>query len=209
MLILWFTLLARPGLTAGLVSADPEPAVVADPVADYLAMNVPDRKANAGPLLILKRVTVDVDGDGRPEVFVGTWYRHSGPNTWLWAGYTPDAGGYRRITPANADVLIDFRQIYVGPIPELHREGMVQGYSLELDNQDRDQSNLLSDVTCYYMEDGKLVEKGTGPLDRDDPEQRGRYDFFFGPNRRVRDVPRIESFSAGELARRGYALPRP
>jgi hypothetical protein len=201
--------LAGAGLAIPPVAADPEPAVIADPVADYLAMNVPDRKVNAGPLLILKKVMVDVDGDGHPEVFVGTWYRRSGPNTWLWAGYTPVSGGYRRITPANADVLIDFRQIYVGPIPELHREGMVQGYSLELDNQDRDQSNLLSDVTYYYIQDGKLVEKGTGPLDRDDPEQRKRYDFFFGPNRRVRDVPRIESFSAGELLQRGYVLPRP
>ena len=201
--------LAGMRLALALVATDAEPAVVADPVADYLAMNVPDRKANAGQLLILKKVTVDVDGDGRPEVFVGTWYRRSGPNTWLWAGYTPVSGGYRRITPANADVLIDFREIYVGPIPELQREGMAQGYSLELDNQDRDQSNLLSDVTYYYIQDGKLVEKGTGPLDRDDPEQRKKYDFFFGPDRHVRDVPRIESFSAGELLRRGYALPRP
>jgi hypothetical protein len=140
---------------------------------------------------------VDVDGDGKPEVFVGTWYRKSGPNTWLWTGYTPVAGGYRRITLADVDMLIDFNQIYVGPIPELHRQGMVQGYSLELDNQQRDQSNLLSDVTYYYLEGGKLVQQGTGPLDRDDPEQQRRYNFFFGPDRRVRETPRIESFKRG------------
>ena len=179
---------------------------ITDPIADYLAMDVPDRKANAAPMMILKRVTVDLDGNHQPEVFVGTWYRRSGPNTWLWAAYKPVSGAYRRITPANADVLIDFNGVYVGPIPALHREGMVQGYSLELDNQDRDQSNLLSDVTYYYIEGDQLVEQGSGPLDRDDPEQRKTYEFFFGPHRQVRDVPRIESFSVGELIRLGYRL---
>jgi hypothetical protein len=193
---------ARPGS-----AAESEPAPVADPIADYLAMQVPDRKANAGQLWILKVVAVDVDGDGKPEVFVGTWYRKSGPNTWLWTGYTPVRGGYRRITPANADVLIDFNQIYVGPIPELHRQGMVQGYSLELDNQQRDQSNLLSDITYYYLEAENLVEHGTGPLDRDDPEQRKRYEFFFGAGRQIRETPRIESFTVAELVHRGYHVP--
>jgi hypothetical protein len=57
--------------------------VVADPIADYLAMNVPDRAENAGRLLVLKRVEVDMEGNGKPVVFIGTWYRKSGPNTWL------------------------------------------------------------------------------------------------------------------------------
>jgi hypothetical protein len=181
--------------------------IVRDPIADYLAMSVPDRTANAGPLLVVKRVTVDIDGNGQPEVFIGTWYRRSGPNTWLWVGYTPVEGGYRRITPENADVLIDFNQIYVGPIPDLGRQGMVQGYSLELDNQERNQSNLLSDVTYYYLNAARLVEKGTGPLDREDPEGRLRYDYFFGPNRRLREHPVIEAFSAEDLVRQGYRLP--
>ena len=210
---LWYWILLSGLAALGLsvrpaLAAEPEPLPITDPISDYLAMQVPDRKVNAGQLWILKKVTVDVEGDGKPEVFVGTWYRKSGPNTWLWTGYTPVAGGYRRITPADADMLIDFNQIYVGPIPELHRQGMVQGYSLELDNQQRDQSNLLSDVTYYYLEGGKLVEQGTGPLDRDDPEQQRRYNFFFGPDRRVRETPRIESFNVAELVRRGYHVPR-
>jgi hypothetical protein len=87
---------------------------IADPIADYLAMNVPDRATNAGHLLILKRVEVDLEGNGKSEVFIGTWYRNSGPNTWLWTGYAPIEGGYERITPADSDVLIDFDRIYVG-----------------------------------------------------------------------------------------------
>jgi hypothetical protein len=181
--------------------------LVLDPIADYLAMNVPDRATNAGRLLVLKKVEVDLNGDGKREVFVGTWYRNSGPNTWLWVGYMPAANGYRRITRAGSDVLIDFDRIYVGPLPDLHRQGMAQAYSLELDNKDREQSNMISDLTFYYIENGELVEEGSGILDREDPEQKAKFDFYFGPNRKARDSPKIESFTVEELAQRGYKIP--
>jgi hypothetical protein len=180
---------------------------IADPIADYLGMNVPDRASNAGHLLIIKRVEVDLEGDGKTEVFLGTWYRHSGPNTWLWACYAPVAGGYKRVTPAHSDVLIDFDGIYVGDLPEIGRHGMAQAYSLELDNQDREQSNMISDVTFYYIEQGELVQKGTGALDRDDPGQEAEYEFYFGPNRKVSATPKIESFTVQELASKGYRIP--
>jgi hypothetical protein len=180
---------------------------IKDPIADYLAMKVPDRIENSGGLWVIKKVEVDIQGDGNPEIFVGTWYRNSGPNTWLWAGYQKDGDGYRRITPADSDVLIDFDNIYVGEIPDLQRQGLVQGYSLELDNKDRDQSNLLSDLEYYYVDDGTLVQQSAGPLDRDDSSQKETYDFFFGPNRKIRETPKLESFTVFELIHRGYAMP--
>ena len=180
---------------------------IKDPIADYLAMKVPDRVENTGGLLVIKRVEVDIDGNGTPDVFVGTWYRKSGPNTWLWVGYQKDSDGYRRITPADSDVLIDFDNIYVGEIPDLQRQGLVQGYSLELDNKDRDQSNLLSDLEYYYVDNGTLVQQSAGPLDRDDPDQKQTYDFFFGPNRKARETPRVESFTVIDLIHRGYVMP--
>ena len=180
---------------------------IKDPIADYLAMKVPDRAENTGGLLVIKKVDVDINGDGRPEVFVGTWYRKSGPNTWLWVGYQKDSDGYRRITPPDSDVLIDFDNIYVGEIPDLQRQGLVQGYSLELDNKDRDQSNLLSDLEYYYIDNGSLVQQSAGPLDRDDPDQKQTYNFFFGPGRKARETPRVESFTVFDLIHRGYAMP--
>jgi hypothetical protein len=180
---------------------------IKDPIADYLAMKVPDRVQNAGGLWVIKKVQIDIDGDGTPEIFVGTWYRKSGPNTWLWAGYQKNGDGYRRITPPDSDVLIDFDNIYVGEIPELKRPGLVQGYSLELDNKDRDQSNLLSDLEYYYVDNGTLVQQSVGPLDRDDPSQKETYDFFFGPNRKIRETPKIESFTIFDLIHRGYTMP--
>jgi hypothetical protein len=179
--------------------------VITDPIADYLSMDVPDRAENVGRLLVLKRVEVDMEGNGKPIVFVGTWYRKSGPNTWLWVGYAPVAGGFQRIT--DSDILIDFAGIYVGPIPALHRNGMVQAYSLELDNQDRDQSNMISDLEYYYVDGGKLVEQGAGALDREDPEQKATFDSFFGEKRAPSGTPKITSYTVGDLIRRGYHLP--
>lgn len=179
--------------------------VVTDPIADYLSMNVPDRVENAGRLLVLKRVEVDMEGNGRPIVFVGTWYRKSGPNTWLWVAYAPATAGFQRIT--DSDVLIDFAGIYVGPIPALHRNGLVQAYSLELDNQDRDQSNMISDLEYYFVDSDKLVQQGAGALDRDDPDQKATFDYFFGSTRPASSAPKITSYTVGELVRQGYHLP--
>jgi hypothetical protein len=197
----------RLGLLIGTLALTSARAneVITDPIADYLAMNVPDRVENAGRLLVVKRVDVDIDGNGKPIVFVGTWYRKSGPNTWLWVAYAPLAGGFQRIT--DSDVLIDFAGIYVGPIPALHRNGLVQAYSLELDNQDRDQSNMISDLEYYFVDNGKLVQQGMGALDREDPAQKAIFDYFFGPKRVVSSTPRITSYTVGELAQRGYHLP--
>ncbi|HZC59525.1 MAG TPA: hypothetical protein VE154_05990 [Chthoniobacterales bacterium] len=180
---------------------------ITDPIADYLAMNVPDRIANAGRLLVVKKVEVDLEGTGKNDVFVGTWYRNSGPDTWLWAGYAPIAGGFKRITPADSDILIDFDGIYVGYLPDASRQGMAQAYSLELTNKDRDQSNMISDLTFYYVENGTLVQQGTGALDRDDPDQEAKFEYYFGPNRKVSVTPKIESFTVFDLAQRGYRIP--
>jgi hypothetical protein len=199
-----FILLALQYLTITAVVAEPP---IIDPIADYLAMNVPDRVANVGRLLVLKKVEVDLDGNGKNEVFVGTWYRNSGPDTWLWAGYVPIEGGFSRITPADADILIDFDGIYVGYLPDVGRQGMAQAYSLELTNKDRDQSNMISDLSFYYIDNGVLLQQGTGALDRDDPDQEAKFEYYFGPNRKISGTPKIESFTVFDLAQRGYHIP--
>jgi hypothetical protein len=51
------------------------------------------------------------------------------------------------------------------------------------------------------------VQKGTGALDRDDPEQERKYRFYFGPDRKVSATPKIESFTVQELAAKGYKIP--
>ena len=191
-------------LTSTATVAEPP---ITDPIADYLAMNVPDRIANVGRLLVIKKVEIDLEGNGKNDVFVGTWYRNSGPDTWLWTGYAPTTGGYNRITPADSDVLIDFDGIYVGDLPDIGRHGMAQAYSLELNNKDRDQSNMISDLTFYYIEDGQLTQTGTGALDRDDPDQEAKFEYYFGPERKLSGTPTIESLDSSGTGPAG--LPHP
>jgi len=197
--------LAYALLETGTVALAGSP--ITDPIADYLAMNVPDRMANVGRLLVIKKVEIDLEGNGKNDVFVGTWYRNSGPDTWLWTGYAPTADGYERITPADSDVLIDFDGIYVGDLPDVGRHGMAQAYSLELTNKDRDQSNMISDLTFYYIVDGRLAQQGTGALDRSEPDQEAKFQYYFGPDRKLSGTPRIESFTVMDLAKRGYRIP--
>ena len=85
---------------------------------------------------------------------------------------------------------------------------MAQAYSLELNNKDRDQSNMISDLTFYYLEDGKLMQQGTGALDRDDPDENAKFEYYFGPERKLSATPKIESFTVLELAQRGYRIPQ-
>ena len=197
-------LLCALSLSKSIAFAEPP---IKDPIADYLAMNVPDRITNVGRLMVIKKVEVDMGDNGQNEVFVGTWYRNSGPDTWLWSGYAPASGGYTRITPPDSDVLIDFDGIYVGYLPDIGLHGMAQAYSLELNNKDRDQSNMISDLEFYYIEDGRLAQKGTGALDRDDPEQEAGFEYYFGPGRKTSGTPKVESLTVLELAQRGYHIP--
>ncbi|HKM58487.1 MAG TPA: hypothetical protein VJX28_07050, partial [Chthoniobacterales bacterium] len=76
-----------------------------------------------------------------------------------------------------------------------------------LTNKDRDQSNMISDLSFYYVDNGVLVQQGTGALDRDDPDQEAKFEYYFGPNRKISETPKIESFTVFDLAQRGYHIP--
>jgi hypothetical protein len=66
---------------------------------------------------------------------------------------------------------------------------------------------MISDLTFYYIEDSRLTQTGTGALDRDDPDQEAKFEYYFGPGRKLSGTPRIESLTVLELAQRGYRIP--
>jgi len=69
------------------------------------------------------------------------------------------------------------------------------------------QAQLSDCAKSLDIEQGELVQKGTGALDREDAEQEARYQFYFGSNRKVSATPGIESFTVQELASKGYRIP--
>jgi hypothetical protein len=181
---------------------------IQDPIADYLAMQVPDRSDYVGALEFIKRVKIDVDGDGKNEVFVGTWYRYMGSkDAFYWVAYkNADGGGYQRLTPSDADLFIRFAGIFAGFIQERAAQGLVQKYGGEATTPD---SGELAKTNCYfyYIANGKLKEEHRGELDLSKPADKAIYERYFGEVRQTREIASEETFTKQQLQQMGYAVP--
>lgn len=189
------------------VMARAEANPIEDPIADYLAMRVPDRTDYIGTLDHVDRVKVDVDGDETDEVFIGTPYQYSGTMEVFWAGYRSVEGGYERITPADQDITIgSFEVIYVGPLAEISTQGLATADDIEVDNPQSGNITKVGMLRFYYIANGRLVEEERGPLDVAVPEQKTAYQRYFGGDRVTRKAI-IETFSRQQLQEMGYTIP--
>jgi hypothetical protein len=181
---------------------------IVDPIRDYLLMDVADRKEYVGTVESLSRVTLDLDGDGKDEVFVGAWYRYSGSKSaFYWTGYAPVDGGYRRITSATEDVYLQFDDIYVGFIQECSSQGLVQAYGVKFDDSDSGIPSKIEGVTFYYINNGSLTVMERGALDLSNQADKAFFEKYFGPMRKTRRVTKVESFTADKLRQKGYIIP--
>jgi hypothetical protein len=181
---------------------------IQDPIADYLAMQVSDRSAYIETLEFVQRVKIDVDGDGTDEVFVGTWYRHSGSvDAYGYAGYRQVQGGYERITPASADVQISsFEMIFAGLLQELSKRGMASASDIEVNDNQSGKVTKVGMLKFYYLANGQLIEEQRPPLNLTVPSDKASYDRYFGKHRVTRK-PTIETFSREQLKHMGYTIP--
>jgi hypothetical protein len=181
---------------------------IQDPIADYLAMQVPDRSEYVGTLEFVQRDKIDVDGDGADEVFVGTWYRHGGSkDAYGYAGYRQVQGGYERITPANDDVQISsFETIFAGALQEVSKQGLATAGDIEVDDPQSGNVTKVGMLKFYYLANGQLVEEQRSPLNLTVPADKAVYDRYFGEDRVTRKAT-IETFSREQLQQIGYTIP--
>ena len=181
---------------------------IQDPIEDYLGMQVPARSDYVGTLEFVKRVKVDVDGDGDDEVFIGTSYRYSGAKSdFNWAGYIPVEGGFQRITPSNEDfAMATFEDIYIGPLTEISKQGLATADDVEVDSPESGIVTKVGMVRFYYLANDRLVVEERGALDLAVPEQRKAYEHYFGSDRVTRKATQ-ESFSREQLQQMGYTIP--
>lgn len=188
----------------GVATAGP----IQDPIADYLAMQVPDRSEYVGTLDFLQRVKVDVDGDGSDEVFVGTWYRYSGSKeAYYYAGYRQKHDGYARITSANADVQISsFETIFAGSLQEISKQGLAEARDIEVDSPQSGNATKVGMLTFYYIANGHLVEELRAALNLAVPVDKIAYERYFGEKRVTRKAT-IATFSRDQLQQMGYSIP--
>jgi hypothetical protein len=184
-----------------------EVSPIQDPIADYLAMRVPERTDYIGTLDHVDRVKVDVDGDESDEVFIGAPYQYSGTMEVFWAGYRSVEGGYERITPADEDITIgSFEVIYIGPLTEISKQGLATADDVEVDNPESGNITKVGMLRFYYIADGRLVDEERGSLDLTVPEQKTTYERYFGKDRVTRKAT-MESFSRDQLQQMGYTIP--
>lgn len=181
---------------------------IQDPIADYLSMQVPDRSEYVGTIESIQRVKIDVNGDGTDEVFVGTWYRHSGSKEAnYYAGYQQVQGGYQRITAANADVQVSsFETIFAGLLEEVAKQGLAIAGDIEVDSPQSGNVTKVGMLRFYYLTNGQLVVEERGALDLAVPAQKAAYERYFGKDRVTRKSI-IESFSRQQLQQMGYTIP--
>jgi len=181
---------------------------IQDPIEDYLRMQVPARSDYVGTLEFVKRVKLDVDGDGNDEVFIGTPYRYSGAKyDFNWAGYIPVEGGFQRITPSDEDFPMDtFEDIYIGPLTEISKQGLATADDVEVDNPESGNIIKVGMLRFLYIANGRLIQEEWGPLDLAAPEQKTAYRRYFGADRVTRKAI-IESFSRQQLQEMGYTIP--
>jgi hypothetical protein len=177
------------------------------PIADYLAMKVPDRTEYIGTLDHVDSAKIDVDGDGKEEVFVGAPYKYSGTMEVLWVGYRPVEGGYQRITPADRDIMIgSFEDIYAGPLAEIAKQGLATADDIEVDSPESGNVTKVGMLRFYYLANGRLVVEERGALDLTIAEQRTAYERYFGKERVTRKAT-IESWDRDQLQAMGYTIP--
>jgi hypothetical protein len=182
---------------------------IQDPIADFLAMHVPDRIEYAGTPEVVKRVKIDVDGDGSDEVFIGVPYRYSGAkNDFRWVGYTSVQGGYERITPASSDIYISsFENIFAGNLVEISKQGLACAYGVAVDN--RKDANIIGveSMHFYTIVNNVLIDEDRGSLNLSIRSDKAIYDRYFGPSRKTRSVTSNETFTTQQLRQMGYTIP--
>ena len=197
--------LIATALLGGNACADP----IQEPIRDYLSLQVPERSEFIGTLEFIQRVKVDVDGDGTDEIFIGTWYRHSGSNqAYYWSAYKEVKGGYQRVTPPNQDIhIVSFENVYIGLIQEISKQGIVAAQDVETDTPENAEVIKVGELHFYYVDEGGLVDKKSGSLDLSNAEQKKTYDRYFGMSTKTRKPTSIETFTSQQLKQMGYTIP--
>jgi hypothetical protein len=181
---------------------------IQNPIADYLAMQVPGRSEYVGALQFIKRVNIDIDGDGTDEVFVGTWYRYMGSkDAYYWSAYKAiPGGGYSRLTPSGSDVFLLFDNVFTGLIQERSIQGLVQYYGGQATTTDGGEL-ARTNLYFYYIENGELKEEHRGELNLSNSADKAVYDRYFGEGVQSRRLSSTDTFTAQQLQQMGYTIP--
>jgi hypothetical protein len=183
--------------------------IVVDPLKDFLHLKIQDRYTAVSEITRVTELTVDMNGDGNMEMFIGHPQLWHGDNTGLYcAVYAKVDGRFIRLTPVDSDIRIDQRffgdpaTTFAGYINEVSREGV-----LVLTNEFF-QENLMKfdSAKVYSIVADKIAITDLGAIDRTTKQGQEFYDRYFGKGVKTRSIE-MDEFSSTQLQERGYQLP--
>jgi len=203
---------------AGAAGMGETNALVKEPIADFIGLNIPDRYSDVSEVVRVVKITCDLNGDGREDIFVGTSKMWLGDNINIYAaGYMPTGNGFERLTPQSSDVAIDPRFFgpretsYCGYVEERQAQGLLVLGNDFVSHDPNDPEKLVrpeqyATRKFYHILDGRLIVDELGPLDLRTLEGKTFFDRYFGEGVESRPV-RFEDYATDRLKELGYALP--
>jgi hypothetical protein len=162
--------------------------------------------------------SVDLNGDGRNDIFVGSAQPWNGDSFQIYcAVYTPSESGYARVTGPETAIEVDPRFFgpretsFCGYIEEQQTQGLLV---LENDSVSRDPNDpqkpirpeQYSSRRLYHIRDGRLNVDSLGPLDLGTPEGKAFLRRYFDEGVKSRPI-RFEDYPIDKLKEHGYTIP--
>lgn len=190
--------------------------LVRDPIADFLNLPIVGRFSDASEVINIRKVTLDLEGDGSDVIFVGHQKMWTGDNRSVYyVPYQRTPWGYKRLLSADSDMAIDFHggnklNVFVGWVIKQHKEGLlIVNPTYEYAHDDPEKVlpvQKFSSCKFYQIQNGQLIATELGPLNLNISEDKIFYERYFGIKANSRPI-QIKNYSVEELKRMGYQIP--
>jgi len=174
-----------------------------DPIQDYLHLGDHDQAVELPEFKGLSVLELDVNGDGRPEMFISA-DGYGGRLGNIWTVYLAREDGYERLSSPSRDVIFRPDMFYVGEIETLDGR-KVQGLLAYHPGKGG------GDLEIYQVANDYMVKTPLGSLNLENQGDRAFWDKYFAgpgdeqPHRSLIDHP-PKHLTTKELSERGYDL---
>ena len=173
--------------------------IIQDPMADYLSLKMTNRDYNLFDYENIARATLDIDGDGTDEIFIGAFFNRET----YWSIYQKVEQGFVRLTPEWEEFAITLLP-YRGFVKSEGKKGLLTQGRFRKSTPTR--LGGVSTLSFVTLIDGKLEQKILPGLDFNKPEDEKLYEEYFGEGKRP--PVNAENLTRSDLESQGYTVPK-
>jgi hypothetical protein len=202
-------------LVTGSVYAD----IVTDPLRDFLNLHIPDRYTDASKVVRIQKATMDIDGDGVDDQFIGHHMMWWGDNHGTYGTfYKPVENGFIRLLYDNEQIMIDRRffgqrqTTFIGYFAEKQTQGILvlSNDSIIRNPTDPGLPSLppkqYSYCQFFHITGDRLIVDNLDPVDFRTKDGKAFYERYFGKGVKSRAV-QFEEYTIEKLKEMGYEIP--